>query len=360
MAWIGKIIGGAIGGLVGGPVGIAVGAGLGHALDAASDGAPAPGAAPGAPDLDVGLRYQDDGLGYAALLEFEHPWPAGALVVARAMHAGGQRYLRAPEPWADDDGGFVAVAPVVGQAAYFYLPYGVLDYAVPGDYLLQIGGLVPSGKDEPHLVGVSDFVLPLPRPPGATRVDVLRPLVDLAMQVVRADGQVLGEEIRAVKEYFRAQFDLAGPELLQLRDALKAPDEGGLEEQVEAVQRRFPSLSGGDLLGFLGGVAHSDGDVDPAEVDVIRRVGLALDATEREIAALLDELDLRASDAPHTVLGIDRNAPREEIRRAYREKMRSYHPDRVAELPAEFQALAHEKSLEIRAAYDAMMAGAAG
>jgi len=52
------------------------------------------------------------------------------------------------------------------------------------------------------------------------------------------------------------------------------------------------------------------------------------------------------------VLGIDKTATLEEITRAYREKMKLYHPDRVAGLGEDLQRLAHERVLEIRRAYD--------
>ena len=54
---------------------------------------------------------------------------------------------------------------------------------------------------------------------------------------------------------------------------------------------------------------------------------------------------------PYAVLGVGRAATREEITRAYREQMRRYHPDRVADLGPELRDLAHEKTLEIQRAY---------
>lgn len=55
---------------------------------------------------------------------------------------------------------------------------------------------------------------------------------------------------------------------------------------------------------------------------------------------------------PYRVLGVDRSAGPDEITRAYREQMKLYHPDRVAELGEELRALAHEKSLDIQRAYE--------
>ncbi|MEE3327569.1 MAG: DnaJ domain-containing protein [Myxococcota bacterium] len=58
----------------------------------------------------------------------------------------------------------------------------------------------------------------------------------------------------------------------------------------------------------------------------------------------------RALDA-HTVLGIDRSASAKEIQSAYRARMQEYHPDKVAHLGQELQALAHAKCQEIQRAY---------
>ena len=55
---------------------------------------------------------------------------------------------------------------------------------------------------------------------------------------------------------------------------------------------------------------------------------------------------------PYRVLQVERGAKAEEITRAYREQMKLYHPDRVAELGPELRKLAHEKSVEIQRAYD--------
>ena len=54
---------------------------------------------------------------------------------------------------------------------------------------------------------------------------------------------------------------------------------------------------------------------------------------------------------PYSVLGIDKNASEEEIKAAYREKARKYHPDNFGDNPAAAE-LATEKMQEINEAYD--------
>jgi preprotein translocase subunit Sec63 len=60
---------------------------------------------------------------------------------------------------------------------------------------------------------------------------------------------------------------------------------------------------------------------------------------------------------PHAVLGVPRGASREAITQAYREQLKSYHPDRVADLGSELQRLAHEKTIAIQRAYAELTKG---
>ena len=56
---------------------------------------------------------------------------------------------------------------------------------------------------------------------------------------------------------------------------------------------------------------------------------------------------------PYSILGVDRNASDEDIKKAYRELARKYHPDHYADNP--LASLAAEKMKEINEAYDAIM-----
>ena len=57
---------------------------------------------------------------------------------------------------------------------------------------------------------------------------------------------------------------------------------------------------------------------------------------------------------PYAVLGVSRNATDDEIKNAYRELARKYHPDNYADNP--LSDLAGEKMKEINEAYDSIMA----
>ena len=61
---------------------------------------------------------------------------------------------------------------------------------------------------------------------------------------------------------------------------------------------------------------------------------------------------------PYVVLGVARDAGKEDIRAAYLREMASYHPDKVSHLGAELQELAKRKAQAINRAYEELMASA--
>jgi len=63
---------------------------------------------------------------------------------------------------------------------------------------------------------------------------------------------------------------------------------------------------------------------------------------------------------PWEVLGVAAGASPEACKVAYRAKLLQYHPDRVAHLGPEFQALAHDKTLQIQAAFARLTRQAGG
>ena len=55
---------------------------------------------------------------------------------------------------------------------------------------------------------------------------------------------------------------------------------------------------------------------------------------------------------PFDVLGIERDASEEEIKKAYRKMANKYHPDKVAHLGKEFQEIAEKRFKEVQKAYE--------
>jgi DnaJ-domain-containing protein 1 len=62
----------------------------------------------------------------------------------------------------------------------------------------------------------------------------------------------------------------------------------------------------------------------------------------------------------HVILGVDRNAPMDEVKAAYKGQMSLYHPDKVSALGEEIRAVANAKAQQINAAYEIAVRYGAG
>ncbi|MBF0412409.1 MAG: DnaJ domain-containing protein [Desulfamplus sp.] len=59
--------------------------------------------------------------------------------------------------------------------------------------------------------------------------------------------------------------------------------------------------------------------------------------------------------SPYQILGLSPGASKEEIQSAYRNAVKQYHPDRVANLGPELQEIANKKFIEIKDAYNTLI-----
>jgi DnaJ-domain-containing protein 1 len=60
------------------------------------------------------------------------------------------------------------------------------------------------------------------------------------------------------------------------------------------------------------------------------------------------------SNDPYTVLGVERSASTQNIKKAYRELVNKYHPDKVDHLGDEFKSLAAKRFKQIQQAYQSI------
>ncbi|HBS19201.1 MAG TPA: hypothetical protein DEA66_00015, partial [Flavobacteriales bacterium] len=111
-------------------------------------------------------------------------------------------------------------------------------------------------------------------------------MVVLSAAVMQADERVLKSELDYVKQFFRTNFGQAQAEqlTLALREALKNPvDVRGVCMQIRANMPHAKRLL---LLQYLYGIAQADGNVDPREVDLIRRMAAVLGISDKDRASI--------------------------------------------------------------------------
>ena len=346
-SWVGKIFGGAVGFALGGPLGAVIGTGLGAGLDEAVDAEPAD-------SLSIEGKYSDDEIGRLISIKISSDTPAECHAVVHFVD-NSSNYLKGRGYYTDSDGDFSLVTPVAQGQVSFFLPFGAVILPKADTYRMRISVVVHNANaTSPLMAGRAHIAMKLPFRDDFDMVAVLRPLIELAMLVVRSDSVVKPEEIRLLKEFFTESFELSHSDMVKLRDQMKSASRSSVESLVEQCLQRIPSINSGNLIAFLARVAHCDGDVDPQEVSLIRRIALAIGVDHSEVEEILENLELRAVDHFET-LGVRQGASRQEVVSAYRRLVSMYHPDKVAGMASEFQDLANRKFIEIRAAYESII-----
>ncbi len=383
MGWLGKVVCGTIGFAVGGPLGAAVGIGIGHASDEIQDSqntnaqaAPAAPAAQPQAQFNAECTFLRDDIGIG--LQFQVAAPAyHRLLAIINMYDGNGNYLKGRSPFVDNDGDFSNVSEIEEGTTTIYIPFGAVNYPAASDYVLgfRLFGFVEN-SDDPVPLGQELFNFDFPAPPVYgpvywNRCEWMHPLIELCMHVVHADGKVLPEEVKLVKEFFTNVFELGQQDKQDLKQAMKQVLRPNYSEIIDSIRLRMPKLNMIEILCFLSDISKCDGEVHPKEIEVIREIALTLGVEPGdwdEIALQLGLIDPQG-EAPRAsggvmsmeqaccVLGVSVNASRAEILAAHRKLVSDYHPDRVANLPKEFQEVAHNKMVEINAAYEVLGRG---
>ena len=308
-------------------------------------------AAGGLPTLPMELSWEDDQDGRALLLQPRFPLAGVAAFRVDLMNPETGYFVKGRAPYRDDDGDFfvMAIADPAAGLARCYAPLGAARVSSAARFMLRV--LTLSNES---ILGVSAFETEWPRG-QFSRSRLLRPIVQLAMQVAYADGQLDRSEVRCIRRTLVEAFELEKGDQDDLRELMKAKSTGTVEEQVSHVLRRMPGVDPLVFLRLLADVAHADGSIHPREVEVVRDAALAMGLDADAWPAKAAELGLVSQQAvlgaAYAAFDLGPDASLAQVKAAYRAKMRDYHPDKVAHLPVEFQEVAHRRSQELNEAY---------
>ena len=88
----------------------------------------------------------------------------------------------------------------------------------------------------------------------------------------------------------------------------------------------------------------------------IKEIAIFLGIPENRWPEVETKLELASKiEDPWEMLGIDRDATRADIKKAYRTKLAGLHPDKVARMDPEIQDLARTRTVELREAYESVL-----
>ncbi len=184
-----------------------------------------------------------------------------------------------------------------------------------------------------------------------TTGDFIASLLVLVASIMKADGKVLLSELDYVKKYFVQAFgsDSAMEAMQMLKDILK--QNIPLRDVSIQIKQRMDYSSRLQLLHFLYGVANADGKIDQSEIQLIEQIAYYLGISSTDSGSIKN-MFVKSTDSSYKILGVNRNATNEEIKKAYRGLAVKYHPDKVSYLGDDIRNKANEKFQQINEAYE--------
>jgi dnaJ domain protein len=191
-------------------------------------------------------------------------------------------------------------------------------------------------------------------------------LLSLCSLVIKANGRVTQTEL----DFVRLQFvRLYGKE--RANEVFRSFNELIKNRVIDAtrvaiyVRVRTTYETRLQILYFLFGIAQSDGQISEDEVQQIRQIAyhFAIENSDFESIKAMFGSSQNDNNNPHNttpnalakayaILGIQSNASAEEVKQAYRNMAKKYHPDRVITEDAAIKKGAEEKFKQVQEAYE--------
>ena len=176
-------------------------------------------------------------------------------------------------------------------------------------------------------------------------------LLVLSAAVMKADGSVKKSELDYVKRFFLTNFgqDRAEKYILMLREILKQDIQ--VHEVSQQIGRFMDYSSKLQLLHYLFGISSADGTTHETEVTVISTIAKYMGISSSDFQSI-KAMFVQEVDSAYKILGIESTATDDEVKKAYRDMAKKYHPDKVAYLGEDVRKSAEQKLQEVNEAYE--------
>ena len=171
--------------------------------------------------------------------------------------------------------------------------------------------------------------------------------------VTKADNKIMSAEIQYVKKYLIQKFGAKNAQEMMFlyKDILNK--DYNIQQMCQQINYHLDYYSKLEMLHILFGVANADKQILDSELQAISMISGYLGISESEYKQIL-AIFVKKDNQSYSILGVSKNATKEEIKKAYRELAIKYHPDKVATLGEEFQKMAEEKFKSINNAYQSI------
>ncbi|WP_445386226.1 TerB family tellurite resistance protein [Robiginitalea sp. IMCC44478] len=177
-------------------------------------------------------------------------------------------------------------------------------------------------------------------------------LLSLCSLIIKADGRVSQQELDYVRQYFLSTYgkEKANAIFRTFNEVIKKREISAQRICLYLNQRTRYEVRL-QLVHFLFGIANADGQVSAAEVAKLREIAGYLRISGNDFESI-QAMFVEAADNAYKILEIDRSASDAELKRAYRNMAKKYHPDRVNTQDEAIKKGAEEKFKQVQKAYE--------
>ena len=171
--------------------------------------------------------------------------------------------------------------------------------------------------------------------------------------VMKADGTVKRSELDYVKRYYFSNFgtEHGAQYIKMLGEVLK--QDFNVQEVSTQIGRYMDYSSKLLLIQYLFGVALADGKHHPTEISLINSISGFMGIGYKDYESI-KAMFIKDTESAYKILEVEASASNNELKTAYRELAKKYHPDKVSHLGEDVKLAAEQKFTKLNAAYEAV------
>lgn len=193
-------------------------------------------------------------------------------------------------------------------------------------------------------------------------------LIALLAAATKADNKIDPREKKLVYDFINSSFPSQAGEMITIYD--KALTENyNTQQLINGVAKYLDKTSKLALIDLLFKISYADNELAAEENRLINQCAAAFGISSYELDSLRIQnmpknthyknekrsgsqtAEALAKDDAYKILELDTSATHDEIKAAYRDKIKKYHPDKFAYLGDDFKQIAEEKTRLLNAAY---------
>ncbi len=177
-------------------------------------------------------------------------------------------------------------------------------------------------------------------------------LLSLCSIIIKADGQINQRELDYVRQYFLSTYgkEKANAIFRTFNEVIKKREISAQRICTFMVQRTRYEVRL-QMLHFLFGIAQSDGQVSNAEIEKLKEIAGYFRVNQHDFESIM-AMFIKSTDNSYKILEIEKTATDDEVKKAYRNMAKKYHPDRVVTENEAIRKGAEEKFKEVQKAYE--------